>query len=197
LQAIYKRQIFCIHVDAHAPVFASRAHKTEYDPKRALPLGWNLAFITELVLHIDLGLSGKTYVALTQLDFSLMKNMESLRKLTLAMTMWRIRMSWREPIAEPNESKFSAARYVNRMGRKDQGTRLFREMVKRLLGSLPGEVRELQLVSDSSWDLLGSYTAKDSIQVDGKFLGSIIEDLRDKFKGSRLENLRRMHVCVA
>ena len=178
-------------------------HETEYDSRHAVPFGWNLAFITGLVLHIDLGWSENTYGALTQLDFSAMKKLEKLRKLTLAMTMWRVRMSGQEPFSEPNESKFSAARYIDRMGRKEEGTRLFREMVKRLLDSLPSGVKELQLVSDSPWALLGSYiyiyayTADDSIQVDGKFLSSIIEDLRDKFKDSRPEGLRRMHVSVA
>ncbi|KAF2662585.1 hypothetical protein K491DRAFT_183180 [Lophiostoma macrostomum CBS 122681] len=195
LQAIYKSRIFCVHLDAQTPLLAPRPHKTDYDSRRAVPFGWNLAFITELVLHVDLGWREKTFEALTHLDFSAMNKMESLRRLTLAMTMWRVRMSWyQDPISEPNESKFSAARYVDRMGRKKEGTRLFREMVKRLLDSLPVDVTGLELGSNIS---LGTCATGDIFRVDSEFLRGIIEDLSVKFVGKKLKSLGQIKVSIA
>lgn len=193
LQILYTNKVFVVHLDVETPLFNPRMSTTDPNPKYAVPFGWNLQFITHLVLHIDLSWKWTTYDTMKVLDFKGLKDMTALRKIQVAITMWRIRSSWRKsPVQHPHDSRLSATMWIDENGSSPNGTEVFRVMIANLISFMPVSVREV-LFGAGTVGKLPTIDTGENFHVDSELLKRIVdgsEEFQEWKKNVEMEGRR-------
>ncbi|KAF2705564.1 hypothetical protein K504DRAFT_448622 [Pleomassaria siparia CBS 279.74] len=171
LPYLYTDSNFIVHLDPDTNVFAARAYIQRTPPTKdrattsqhknvdhhsspaaaprpcraettkAIPFGWNVSLITNLVLRIDLGVMKKADL-MNNFSWPVLSQMISLRRLRIIVTYWKLRpSSFVTSLIYGHDTSTSTSPCPDNAG--SEGSVEYQNMMSGLFRELPNGVREV------------------------------------------------------